>query len=82
MNRMIVNSRVGPDGVLHVTVPVGINDANRKVQVIIEPSGAPGMTQEQWRAWVESTAGSVTDPTFRRHDQGEYEEREPLDAPA
>jgi len=23
--------------------------------------------------------GSITDPTFKRHDQGEYEERNPID---
>src|SRR5579871_2659441 len=33
MNRMVVNSRIGSDGVLHVTVPVGRADADREVRV-------------------------------------------------
>jgi hypothetical protein len=78
MNRMIVNSRVGADGVLNVSVPVGPNEANREVQVTIEPAPLANMTQDEWRKWVEATAGCVPDPSFRRHDQGEYEEREAL----
>ena len=38
MNRMIVKSRIGADGVLNVTVPVGSNEANREVLVTIEPA--------------------------------------------
>jgi hypothetical protein len=78
MNRMVVKSRVGPDGVLQVTVPVGAGEANREVQVTIEPTQVPVMTQDEWRTWVEELAGSVTDPTFRRHEQGEFEQREAI----
>jgi len=78
MNRMIVESRVGPDGILQVTIPVGVREANREVRVTIDPSPLPTMTQDDWRAWVEASAGSVTDPAFRRHEQGEYEQRETL----
>jgi hypothetical protein len=35
MNRMIIKTTVGADGVLHMKVPVG--DAYREVQVTIEP---------------------------------------------
>src|SRR5439155_11358675 len=62
MTRMTVRSRVGADGVLHVTVPVSPADANQEVQVTIEPVGPPPMTQEEWRAFVLSMAGSITDP--------------------
>jgi hypothetical protein len=80
MNRMVVRSRVGPDGVLRITVPVGKEDANREVEVTIEPVPVtpPQMTQEEWRAFVMGTAGSITDPSFMRHEQGEYERREEL----
>jgi hypothetical protein len=81
LNRIIVNARVGADGVLQVTVPLEAADANQEVQVTIEPatSAAPGrMTPAEWRNFVLSTAGSVTDPTFVRHEQGEYERREEL----
>ncbi len=36
-------------------------------------------TQEAWAAWVRSMAGSITDPSFVRPEQGEYEVREPLE---
>ena len=80
MNRMVLHSRVGSDGVLHITVPVGKEDADREVQVTIDPvrDGPLSMTQEEWRDFVQATAGSITDPSFVRHEQGEYERREEL----
>jgi hypothetical protein len=78
MNRMVVNSRIGADGILHITVPIGKADADREVQVTIDPVHPSRMTQEEWRCFVLSTAGSINDPTFVRHEQGEYEHREEL----
>ncbi len=81
MDRIVLNSRIGADGVLHVTVPVGATEANREVQVTVEPvgpTGAKAMTQAEWRQFVMSTAGSIADPSFVRHEQGEYERREEL----
>jgi hypothetical protein len=76
---MRLSARVGADGVLRLNVPVGINEADREVQVTVEPVSASNkMTQEQWAAWVASMAGSISDPSFRRHEQGAYEERETL----
>jgi hypothetical protein len=77
MNRTVLHSRVGPDGVLHITVPIGKEDADREVKVTIDPV-PPLMTQEEWREFVLSTAGSITDPSFVRHEQGEYEVRDEL----
>ncbi len=79
MTRIIVNSKVGADGVLRVTIPLGAGDANRDVQVTIEAASPPSAvprTPEQWRHFVLSTAGSVADPTFVRHEQGDYERHE------
>ncbi len=36
------------------------------------------MRQEEWRDFVLSTAGSITEPSFVRHEQGENEQREEL----
>ena len=71
MNRMVLQSRVGSDGVLHITVPIGKEDADREVQVTIDPVRVdrPLMTQEEWRDLILTTAGTITDPTFLRHDQ-------------
>ena len=57
------------------------DEANREVRIIVEDDGpATGLpkTQEEWQDFLRRTAGSVTDPDFRRHDQGEFEERDPL----
>ena len=78
MNRMVVHSRVGADGILNIALPIGKADADREVQVTIDPVGPSPMTQEEWRNFVLSTAGTVTDPSFVRHEQGEYECREEL----
>jgi hypothetical protein len=58
---------------------VGIADAEKEVEVTVEPVTAKKqMTQEEWAAWVKSMAGSITDPTFERPPQGEFEVREEM----
>jgi hypothetical protein len=76
MNRMTIRSRVDADGILRVNVPVGAAEGNREVEVTIEPLEPAQMTQAQWAEFIQATAGSITDPTFVRDDQGEYEQRE------
>ena len=39
-------------------------------QITIEPD---------WHQFVQEMYGSINDPNFRRWEQGEYEEREPLE---
>jgi hypothetical protein len=79
MNRIVVTTTVGNDGNLHLDLPLGADEAGKEVQVTVEPIAADKLpTQEEWRAFVVATAGSVTDPTFERPPQGEFEEREPL----
>jgi hypothetical protein len=34
--------------------------------------------RESWLRFIETTAGSITDPTFERQPQRDLEEREPL----
>lgn len=81
MTRIEVRSKVGPDGVLTLSLPLGPAEAGAEVRVVVEPVAAdvtgPAMTREEWLKFIEETAGSITDPTFRRHEQGEYEERDP-----
>jgi hypothetical protein len=77
MNRMVVNSRIGPDGVLNVIVPVGTADANREVKIIIEPTNDRTKTEEEWQNFITSMAGSWQGE-FERPDQGQFEQRDPL----
>lgn len=79
MTHIEITSKVGPDGVLKVAVPLGMGEANREVKITVESveSGAdkPPMGVDEWKQFVEEMAGSISDPTFRRHQQGEFEQR-------
>lgn len=78
MNRIVVKSKVSSDGILHLSLPVGLSDADQEVQVTVEPlNGKQAMTQADWEAWVDEMAGSW-EGDFERPPQGEFEEREPL----
>jgi len=82
MNKVILTSQVGADGVLHVSVPLKPEDANKTVRVTVEPldesatAATRPTTREEWLKFIEKTAGSITDPTFERPPQGDYEQRD------
>jgi hypothetical protein len=81
MTRVELNSTTNADGVLNLAVPLGKAEANRQVRVTVEPLGeasAQAMSAEQWKKFVVELAGSITDSSFRRHDQGKAEERDEL----
>jgi hypothetical protein len=67
--------RAGPDGVL--TLPLGEAYANKLVQVTVQ-TVPPAISREEWLRFIENTAGKIDDPTFVRHPQGEYDQREEL----
>ncbi len=63
MNTIELRARVGPDGVLTLSVPVGISEANREVKVVVEAvegriGESPKMTREEWAQFVAATAGA------------------------
>jgi hypothetical protein len=59
------------DGDGNVVVQVGIEHAGEEVEVLVRSVSAAaalhGMTPEQWREALRQTAGSIDDPTFKRH---------------
>ena len=76
MNRIVVHSRVGADGILQLTVPIGAGDADREVDVTIEPSvpkHGPRSDQEDWQQFVLETAGAWQGD-LERPEQGDYEQ--------
>ena len=77
MNRIVFESRVGPDGILHLTLPVGVCHADQVVQVTVEPVDSPTMSPDEWRRFILETAGKWQGE-FERPEQGELEQREPL----
>ncbi len=76
MTRIELKSRVGPDGVLSLRVPIGPDDADRAVIVTVEPADGsevdPTFEGREWSRFIDETAGSIQDPTFERPAQGEY----------
>lgn len=79
MNRLVVQSRVGADGVLHIDIPMGKGEADQEVRVTIDPVErvSSSMTQEEWRRFVMETAGSWQGD-LERPEPLEYEERDEL----
>jgi len=77
MDRIVVKSRVGSNGILQLDLPVGLADAGREVQITVEPIGPPALSPDEWRRRNLETAGKWQGE-FERPEQGEYEQREPL----
>ena len=74
----------GPDKTLKLIIPVEEPNRRYQVVVVVEPERSLGTqpTPEQlgWPpGFIEQTAGSISDETFRRHPQGEYEKRAELE---
>jgi hypothetical protein len=77
MTPIVIESRVGGDGVLQLTVPLGTSEAGRPVRVTVEAITPPNRSADEWRQAVLATAGRWQGE-FERPPPGEYEEREPL----
>jgi hypothetical protein len=69
--------KVNADG--NVIIPVGSQRAGSQVKVHVDPLEdselLDRLTDDEWHRRLAETAGSITDPTFRRHDQGRFEHR-------
>lgn len=82
-----ITAKPDADGVLRLSIPVGPAAGEFEVAVVLTPRPAAAdparpKTPEElgWPpGYFEQTAGSITDPTFERVDQGWYEQREPLE---
>jgi hypothetical protein len=77
MTQIELRTRVGPDGILTLSVPVGIDEANREVTVVVQPAEAAveptaKMTREEWARFVDQTAGAWKGE-LERPGQGESE---------
>jgi len=75
MNAMTVRSRVDADGVLRVAVPVGAEEADREVQVTIEPLPHRADEHAEYVEWLRSMAGRWKGE-FERMPQGDFEVRD------
>jgi hypothetical protein len=77
MNRIVVKSRVDGNGILQLTLPLGSADADREVQITVEPVGPPAPSADEWRRGILEAAGKWQGE-FERPEQGAYEQREPV----
>jgi hypothetical protein len=75
MSKMEIDTNTDDTGALRIQIPG--RPARYQVKVTVEWTESQDLSA--WPpGWIEATAGSITDPTFIRHPQGEYEEREEL----
>jgi hypothetical protein len=77
MNRIVVKSRVGRNGILQLALSVGPANADREVKITVEPVGPPALSPDEWRQRVLETAGKWQGE-LERPEQGAYEQRKPL----
>jgi hypothetical protein len=56
MTRIVVQSRTGPDGTLHLDVPLGSELANREVSITIESETS--VPQQEYLEFLQATAGA------------------------
>ncbi len=74
-------AQVGADGVLSLTMPLGPEDANTTVRVVVEtverPPSRPPRSREEWLKFIEATAGKWQGE-LERPPQGDYEQRDEL----
>lgn len=65
MNRMVLKSRVGKDGILQLNVPAEVAGADEEVRVTIESVAPSPMSVEEWQKWVMSFSGTWQGPFER-----------------
>jgi len=77
MTRLELTSRVGADGTLTLRVPFGPADATREVKITVEPVSVPSppLSQEEWKRFIEETAGCWSGEPLVRPEQGQFEDR-------
>jgi hypothetical protein len=76
MNRIEIDVNTDATGSIRIRLPA---HALRPVHVVVEWE-EPREAAAGWPpGWFEATAGSITDPSFVRPPQGEYEKRDEIE---
>jgi len=82
MRSILIRSRVGADGVLHLDVPSNLVETDVEVMVIVAPVSQSDLGRTEKLAWstgfFESVVGSWQGERLTRECEGEYETREKL----
>ncbi|QSJ20233.1 hypothetical protein JYQ62_16925 [Nostoc sp. UHCC 0702] len=85
MQSIKINSYVSKDGMLHLDIPVNVQETELEVTVTVKPVQktidllAEDETNElEWHDFINMTYGCLADDPIIRYPQGEYEEREAI----
>ncbi|WP_414551833.1 hypothetical protein [Anabaena sp. CCY 0017] len=77
-----MNSYVGEDGILHLDIPVNMQETELEVTVTVKPVqktidllAEAEVNKLEWHDFINMTYGCLADDPIIRHPQGEYEER-------
>ena len=81
METFKIRTHVGGDGILKLELPVHTINTDLEVLVVMQPMEAEEELDEMGYpvGYFDETYGSLRDTPIQRWDQGEYEEREPLE---
>jgi hypothetical protein len=80
MQTLQVVKQAGPDGVIHLSIPVDDAEQNYRLTVTIEPAAAPAKiaTPDAWpQDFLERVVGAW-EGEFDAGDEGDFERREEL----
>lgn len=82
MQSILIRSRVGADGMVHLDVPCSLTETEVEVIVILQPITQPAPGRTEGSAWppgfFESVVGGWEGEPLAREDEGEYETRKRL----
>jgi hypothetical protein len=82
MRSILIRSRVGADGILHLDVPSSLVDTDVEVMVIVAPVSQSDLGHTNELAWstgfFESVVGGWQGERLIRESEGEYETRAKL----
>jgi len=83
MQSVMLQSRVGPDGILKLQIPIGLPDVEVEVMVIMQPLASnPTASLPEAQGWpagfFEQTAGAWEGERLVRESQGDDEFRNEL----
>ena len=72
MQSLTLRQRVGEDGILHLDVPVGLNDAELEVTITFKKVTPVTTILEEleWKEFIEITYGSCADDPIAIDDEG------------
>jgi len=82
MRSILIRSRVGADGILHLEVPSDLVGTDVEVMVILQPVSPSDLSRAEELAWppgfLENVVGGWQGERLERECEGEYEERDNL----